>query len=377
MKICLSANSSWHIVNFRANIVRALVAEGYEVIVIAPKDDYSERIADLGCGYVEIPIEQQGMSVAADLRTFLTYLKILRKEKPDVFLGYTVKPNIYGSLACHLLKIPVVNDVPGLGTAFLRGGWLERVVTTLYRLAFSASRTIFFQNCDDQKLFMDSQLVREEQSKLLPGTGVDLSCYQQCAYEPRPKERMQFLFVGRILRDKGVCELVEAARQIKIQYPKVEVQLLGPTGVANRTALTAEEVKKWHNEGVIRYLGVTDAVLPFMQDADCVVLPSYREGTPCVLLEAGALSRPLVATDVPGCRQVVDHGVNGYLCRSQDAVDLAEKMLQMIELSEVKKLAMSRACRKKIEKEYDEKIVIHRYLEEIQSLLSCKLKGLK
>lgn len=370
MRVCLSANSSWHVVNFRANIVRALVDEGYEVIVIAPKDDYSERIADLGCRYVAIPIEQQGMSVAADLRTFLCYLKILKKEKLDVFLGYTVKPNIYGSLACHLLKIPVVNNVSGLGTAFLRGGWLKRVVTTLYRLAFSASRSVFFQNCDDQKLFMDSQLVREEQAKLLPGSGVDLSRYQQCAYEPRPKERMQFLFVGRILRDKGVCELVEAARQIKIQYPKVEVQLLGAIGVANRTALTDEEVKKWHNQGVIRYLGVTDDVLPFMKDADCVVLPSYREGTPRVLLEAGALSRPLLATDVPGCRQVVDHGVNGYLCLSQDAVDLAEKMLQMIELSEVKKLAMSRACRKKIEKEYDEKIVINRYLEEIQSILS-------
>jgi len=369
-KIVLSVNSSWNVVNFRAGLIRAFIAEGYEVVVIAPRDEYSDKIVALGCRYVELPMDQQGTSVFADIKTIRSYLKILRQEKPDVYLGYTVKPNVYGSLACRFLRIPVINNVAGLGTAFLRGGLLGFIVSHLYRLAFGKFKCVFFQNNDDQTQFVKAGLVKLAQTQLLPGSGVDLKKYQPSVYAPRTAEKTQFLFIGRILKDKGVVELIEATKLIQQKYPEVVVQLLGATGVANRTAISREEVEVWESDGLIEYLGMSDDVLPIIEGADCVVLPSYREGTPRVLLEAGALCRPLITTDVPGCRQVVDDEVNGFLCQSHSAEDLADKMISFIEMPETKKLQMSQASRQKVENEYDEKIVIQSYLQAIAECIS-------
>lgn len=368
-KICLSVNSAWNVVNFRSGLIKSFLKEGYEVVVIAPSDEYREQIIELGCSYVDVPMDQQGMSIWNDFKTFLAFFSALRRERPDVFLGYTVKPNVYGSLAAQLLGIPVVNNVAGLGTAFLKGGLLARFVKGLYALAFRRSATVFFQNDDDERLFVEAKLVRGGQASLLPGSGVDLLKYKKSIYEPRAAENTQFLFVGRILRDKGVCELIEATKEVKLQYPNVEVKLLGATNVTNRSAISSEEVEEWEGKGIVSYLGVTDDVLPAILNADCVVLPSYREGTPRVLLEAGALSRPLIATDVPGCRQVVDDGLNGYLCKPRDATSLARKMIKMIELPSEVKIEMSAICREKIESEYDENIVINSYLKEIDAIV--------
>lgn len=365
MKILLSVNSSWNVINFRSGLIKKFLAHGHEVVVVAPQDQYSGQVVDLGCRYVGISLDQKGMSIWEDFKLLLYYCRVIALERPDVYLGYTVKPNIYGSLACRILRVPVINNIAGLGTAFINGGLLSKLVSFLYKISIGSSFCVFFQNSDDYGEFIESGIIRQRQARLLPGSGVDLTKYRAPAYVPRESEVTHFLFIGRLLKDKGVVELVEATKMVQANFPNVVVQLLGPVGVENRSSLSLEEVQQWEREGLIEYLGVQDDVSEAIVNADVVVLPSYREGTPRVLLEAGALARPLIATDVPGCRQVVEHGSNGLLCQARNSEDLAAKMFEMITLSADEKICMSRACRKKIEEEYDERIVFEKYLEAL------------
>jgi glycosyltransferase involved in cell wall biosynthesis len=288
-----------------------------------------------------------------------------------VFLGYTIKPNINGSLAAHSLGIPVVNNNAGLGTAFIRDTWLTRLARALYRMALSRSHTVFFQNDDDRRFFISAKIVRRKQARLVPGSGIDLG-----RFFPNEDARridgvpFRFLLVARLLWDKGVGEYAEAARIVRQRAPNTQFQLLGFLDVENRTAIPRSTVEGWTAERLIDYLGAADDVRPWLAEADCIVLPSYREGTPRTLLEAAASGKPLIATDVPGCRQVVENGVNGYLCNPRDSKDLAEKMLKMIRLSREERGAMGSAGRLKMEQEFDEGIVIARYLEIIAKILA-------
>lgn len=368
-RVVIALNTAWNLYNFRAGLIRALVAEGYEVVAVAPPDDYVPRLAELGCRYVPLPMDNQGTSPLRDLLLLARFWRLFRRERPMAFLGYTVKPNVYGSLAAHSLGIPVVNNIAGLGTAFIQGGWMQRMVKALYRLALGRSARVFFQNPEDRSLFVQDALVKYEKSALLPGSGLDLR-----RYTPQPVKSADggrplcFLLVARLLWDKGVGEFVEAARLVKEQFPETRIQLLGFLGVENRTAIPKETVEKWVQECVIEYLGGTDDVRPFLTAADCVVLPSYREGTPRTLLEASATARPIIATDVPGCREVVDEGENGLLCRVRDAKDLAAKMMAVINMAPEARVAMGRKGREKVEREFDERIVIDAYLRELEAI---------
>ena len=373
-KIVICINTAWNLLNFRSGLIRALVAEGYEVVAVAPDDAYSARLSELGCRFVPLSMDNQGTHPLRDLLLFLRFWLLLRSERPDVLFAYTVKPNIYGSLAAGLLGIPVVNNIAGLGAVFIKGGWLARLVRGLYRLALRRSAKVFFQNEDDRALFIYAGLVKPEKTDLLPGSGIDLTRFSANEKSSMPSAKdvgrpFRFLLIARMLRDKGVVEYVAAAKQIRARWPNVECGLLGFLDVQNPAALSTEEMNAWVAEGDVRYLGVSDDVRLEIAQADCIVLPSYREGTPRTLLEAAAMAKPIITTDAVGCREVVDDGVNGYLCQVRDANDLAAKMHAMLGLSVAERAAMGQAGRNKMELQFDEKIVIDKYLQAVGELI--------
>lgn len=365
-KVVIALNTAWNLVNFRAGLIRALVAAGYEVVAVAPPDKYAARLPALGCRYLPLPMDNQGTHPGRDTVLLWRFLCILRRERPTVFLGYTVKPNVYGSLAAHMLGIPVVNNIAGLGSVFIRQGWLAHLVRGLYRLALARSWRVFFQNDDDLRMFVDAGLVRLLQTDRLPGSGVDLGRFVSTPF-PAGKG-IRFLLVARMLWDKGVGEYVEAARLVHRCYPDAEFCLLGFLDVKNPAAISREQMAEWVAEGTVNYLGESDDVRNEIAAADCVVLPSYREGVPRSLLEAAAMGRPIITTDVAGCRDVVNDRVNGFLCRARDAEDLANKMKQMAALPAEIRTEMGRKGREKMEREFDERIVIQKYLDEISKI---------
>lgn len=368
MKVMIVLNTAWNLVNFRAGLIRALVAEGYEVVAVAPYDEYAPRLAELGCRFVALPMDNKGTHPGRDLLLFFRFLNLLRCERPEVYLGFTIKPNVYGSWAAHALGIPVVNNIAGLGTVFIRDNWLTRLVRGLYKTALSRSHHVFFQNDEDKHMFIERGLVSAEKVSRLPGSGISLDTFVYRPMLPSENRSFCFLLVARLLWDKGVGEYVEAARLIRVSYPTARFQLLGFLDVKNKTAVSSEQMEAWVNEGTVEYLGVADDVKPFLAAANCVVLPSYREGVPRSLLEAAAMGCPIITTDAVGCREVVEDGVNGLLCRVADACDLAEKMQQMMAISDLDREKMGLAGRKKMELEFDERIVIDGYRRVIREI---------
>jgi glycosyltransferase involved in cell wall biosynthesis len=368
--VVISINASWNIVNFRKGLIEALRDRGDTVVALAPKDEFSDGLREWGIEFVPIEMNQQGISPIEDFGLLARYRRHLRSIRPDIFLGYTIKPNIYGSIAAHSLGIPVINNVSGLGTAFLRRGWLTALATTLYKFAFRRSKTVFFQNADDQDLFLRERIVRPLQARLLPGSGIDLERFQPSAVKPAAAASFVFLFAGRLLWDKGVREYVEAARQVLAAHPEARFQILGFVDAPNRTAVSEGELRGWVEEGLVEYLGASDDVRPHFEAASCIVLPSYREGLPRVLLEGAATAKPLIATDVPGCRHVVEHGVNGLLCAAGDTSALASAMLRMIDLDGEERAEMGRQGRRRVEAEFDERLVIERYLRAIDAAVA-------
>ena len=370
-RVLITANTTWNLVNFRSGLIAALVSRGFDVVAVAPDDEYRDRLRELGCRYVPLNMDNQGTHPVKDALLLWRYVVVLLRLRPAVVLSYTVKPNIYASLAARLVGVTVINNVSGLGTAFLRGGWLGGVVCSLYRVALRRSHRVFFQNDEDRQVFIEKRLVAPARTGLLPGSGIDLVHFSPSAVEGSSLcngAGLVFLMVARLLWDKGVLEFVEAARRVKALFPESRFQLLGFLDVKNQTAVGRSDVEAWVKEGVVEYLGTSDDVRPFLAAADCVVLPSYREGTPRSLLEAAAMGRPLLATDVPGCREVVIDGVNGLLCRLRDSVDLAEKMMQMITMPMSALLQMGQESRRLAEMRFDEQIVIRKYLEAIDEV---------
>jgi len=368
LRIMLSVNTSWNLVNFRAGLIRALVEQEHDVVAATPPDAYSSKLAGLGCRFIPFPMDNDGVSPVNDANLIGRYWRLLRSERPDVFLGFTIKPNVYGSFAAHTHGIPVINNVSGLGTAFISKRWLAAVAKVLYRRAFRRSAIVFFQNADDRDLFVGGGLVRKDQTSLLPGSGIDLSRFNLAKPINTPDtddSDFKFLLASRLLWDKGVGEFVEAAKAVRNRAPRVRFQLLGFLDAKNRSAIDAAIIKGWVDDGVVEYLGAADDVRPYLRAADCVVLPSYREGTPRSLLEAAAMGKPIIATDVPGCREVVECGANGLLCAPRSADDLARCMLEVLALSAEARRRMGLAGREKVVRNFDEAIVIGQYMNAI------------
>ena len=363
--VLLSANSFWNIVNFRAPLIDALVAKGHRVIIAAPGADAGWAHTH-GVEAAEILIDRSGLNPLRDAQLFLDYLRLFGRYAPDIYLCYTVKPNIYGSLAARLAGVSSLPNVSGLGTAFISDSPLSRFVGFLYRLAFRGCPIIFFQNPDDRDLFLARRIAKPEQVHLLPGSGIDLDRFKPV---PLPgDEQLRFLFIGRLLGDKGVREFVEAARRLKVEQPDWRFQLLGSLDEGNRSGIEAEELRRWIDEGIVEHLGHADDVRPHIAAATAVVLPSYREGLPRSLLEAAAMGRPLVASDVPGNRQLVEHGVNGLLCEVRCAQSLADAIRQMGTMEAEQRAEMGRAGRALAEGGYGVEHVIDAYHEALAQL---------
>ena len=372
LSICLVCNTSFAIYTYRQGLIRTLLANGAAVIVIAPRDRTTALLEQMGCRFVELFVASKGTNPGDDLRTLAALYRHYRAIRPDIVFHYTIKPNIYGTVAAWLARVPSIAVTTGLGYVFIQKSRAAVVAKVLYRFAFRFPREIWFLNRDDQTAFAESRLLAHpERARLLNGEGVDLSHF---AYTP-PRETQNFTFVliGRLLWDKGVGEYVEAARILHKQHPAARFQLLGPAGVDNPSAVTLDAVRAWEREGLVEYLGEAHDVREHIANADCVVLPSYREGVPRTLMEASAMGRPIVATDVPGCREVVADGITGFLCEAKSAASLADKLQAMMALTPDERRAMGERGRAKVAAEFDETAVIARYLETLRELTGVSL----
>jgi glycosyltransferase involved in cell wall biosynthesis len=361
--VAVAANTAWSIANFRRELIFRLQRAGYDTVAIAPPDEYVDGIP---CGFEPIQINRRGTNPFEDLGLLHALRDLYGRLRPAAVLHFTAKLNIYGTLAARRLRIPVIDNISGLGSGFLGGGPVSLIQKALYRAALRHAELVFFQNPDDAAYFHRKRLIRGGRTGLLPGSGIDLAFFA-----PRPKPAGQpfaFLLIARLIRDKGVYEYVEAARRIRAGHPEVQFVLMGYLDHSNPTVITAGELKRWSAEGSVVLHGRNDDVREAIARSDCVVLPSYREGTPRSLLEAASMARPVIATDVPGCRQVVEPGKTGYLCQVRDSADLADKMERMLALSAEERQLMGRRGREKMEEEFDQEIVIGRYLEALAEL---------
>jgi glycosyltransferase involved in cell wall biosynthesis len=364
----MTGNAAWVIWNFRLPLIESLLGDGHRLTVLAPPDDAVPELERLGCQVRPLEMNVKGLNPLDELKLQFTFKKVFREEQPDIVLSYTIKNNIFGARAARALGLPFLPNVTGLGTAFLSGKLLQTVTEQLYRRSFSSLPTVFFQNEDDRDLFLDRTMVRPDQARLLPGSGIDLVRFAPAAMPPA-KGAPVFLMIARLLRDKGVLEFVDAARQIKARHPQVRFQLLGAAGSKNRSAIDRTALDAWVTDGVVEYLGTTNDVRPAIAAANCVVLPSYREGAPRTLIEAAAMARPAITTDVPGCRAVVDRNVSGFLCDARSAESLAAAIERFLAQPHEAQKAMGRAGRAKMEREYDQSIVVDAYREAIERLV--------
>jgi glycosyltransferase involved in cell wall biosynthesis len=369
MRTAIVANTAWYLVNFRLNLIKALLDEGHVVVAVAPYDaNHAAILCKTGVTFAPVAISGSGINPFRELLSILHLRKVLKQHRVNLVLSYTPKGNLYSALSALACGVPFVPNVSGLGRSFIRRNWVTRVVKLLYRLTLSRARRVFFQNLDDMAVFVEAGLVPRERCVRLPGSGVDLARFTLHPLPDRDPLQPAFLLVARLMWDKGVGEYANAARLVLKRYPLARFQLLGFLDVDNPSAVPRSQVEAWVEEGVLSYLGHTDDVRPFLMDADCVVLPSYREGVPRTLLEAAAMGRPVITTDAPGCRDTVVHGETGWLCRPGDAADLADKMLAYMETSPNERATMGRKGRARIETEFDERFVIDAYLRELRAM---------
>lgn len=361
--ILLSGNSAWSMFNFRAGLMKSLLEAGYRVTVVAPADNhFDKKIEALGAFFVDISIKAKGTNPVSDIKLFLKFRKIFRRLKPDFVFLYTIKPNIYGSFAARAVNIPHIAVTTGLGYTFLNDNLVAKIARKLYKFALKSPLEVWFLNKDDLESFLQHKLISESQGHILHGEGINLE-----RFEPTDNQSNMiiFLLIARMLWDKGVGEFVEAARVLKLKYPTAAFRLLGFMGADNPSAIPQRQMDLWKAEGVIEYLGSTDDVVPYIRPASCVVLPSYREGIPVTLLEAAAMCKPLVTTDNTGCRDTVDDGVNGYLCKVKNIGSLTSALEKIILLTPVERQTMGEAGRKKMEMEFDEKLIVAHYLDTL------------
>lgn len=372
--LCFVSSIYANLYHFRRGLMKALLAKGHQVMALAAPDGYEEGLRKMGvlCRPLR-HIRRGGLNPFEEGRFFLELLRSYRSGKPDIVLHYTIKPVIYGSLAAALTGFPSLCTVTGGGYALMNGGPLYHLTCHLYRQTLRFPRAVFFQNPDDLEFFLSRRMVSPQKVRRVPGSGVDLEYYS-----PRPRgqtasEGVLFLMIGRLLWDKGIGEFAAAAGQVKRFYPQAEFQVLGRLDPGNPAVVPEDQVRSWEREGKIRWLGETRDVRPYIARADVVVLPSYyREGVPRSLLEAMAMAKPIITTDGVGCREVIEDGRNGFMVPVRDATALATAMKRMIEIGEEARRKMGRYGRLKAEREFDERIVIEKYVEEIERLLAEK-----
>jgi len=362
-RVVICSNYAWTIYNFRMALIRRLKSEGFEVFILTQFDGYEKYISKEVDEIKSLFISRKGINPLVDILTIFHFVLHIMTLKPSLLIFFSIKPVIYGSIAAKLMRIRSIVMITGLGTAFITDSWITKVVKTLYKFALSSSSTVFFQNHDDRNLFISEKLVDPKICRLIPGSGVNLEKFAYSDFQN--SSNTTFLLIARMLWDKGIGEFVDAARVIKEKYPNTRFQLLGPLGVENRTAIPNLQMREWENEGCIEYLGETDDVVAYINRASCVVLPSYREGTSRVLLEAAAVGRPLIATNVPGCREIIDDEINGFLCKPRDYISLAQKIELILSCSHETLVKMGIKGREKVINEFHQDIVCDLFIDAI------------
>jgi len=365
-KILMVGNTEMSVFGAREEVVKALVDSGHDVTVTFSASVFGDGVSSskrVGCRFIETKVEGHGTNPLSELKLLFTYYKLLGKIKPDAVLTYTIKPNIYMGLACSARNIPYFVNITGLGTALEGKGKLQTLNLMLYKLAMKKVKCIFFQNKANRQFFLENKVVKEEKTVLLPGSGVNLEKF--VAKEYTSEENTKFLFASRIMKKKGIDEFLEAARYIKEKYPETEFHIVGNIEEEQYNDVFAKAQK----EGLALYHGHSNDMRPFYEMCSCTVLPSYYpEGMSNVLLESAATARPCITTDRSGCKEVVDDGVTGYICKQKDTESLKECMEKFMLLSYEERKNMGIRARRKMEKEFDRQIVVDSYISQIEEL---------
>ncbi len=368
-RIAFVANTSWSIYKFRLYLLQTLVQKGYDVFVLAPRDKYTSQFEQLpGIHYTELTkLKSKSISLADDLQLYRELLAHYRRIAPHLIFHYTIKANIYGSIAAARIGCPAVSVITGLGYAFTGQGILQAAASKLYRYALKKTKEVWFLNTDDQHVFIQGKLVAADKTFILPGEGVNTNTFYAAPYNEN-RTPVSFLLIARLIEHKGVYEYARAAGMLLSKGLPVHFALLGFGDDKSAVAVPKEKLAQWQSAGVIQYLGETDDVVPFIEKADCVVLPSYREGLPLSLLEGASMCKALIATDVPGCRQLVKDGLNGYLCPQKDAAALAAVMEKYFHLPAPAKKQMGLAGRELVTQQYTQEIISDIYLKKLDEL---------
>jgi len=358
-KVLILVNHDVVIYNFRKELVERLLKDGYDVFISSPYGERIDELKKMGCKYIEADISRHGTNVIDELKLLLYYKKLMKQIKPDVVLSYTIKPNIYGGMACRFSNIPYIANITGLGTAVENEGIMQKVSVVLYKIAFKKINCLFFQNTENQQFFLYKNIVVDKH-RLIPGSGVNLEHFNLMDYPP--DETIDFVYISRIMKEKGIDQYLEAAECIRGKYPNTRFHILGFCEEAYEDQL---KVMK----GIVEYHGMQRDIRVFLEKCHCTIHPTYYpEGMSNVLLESAACGRPLITTNRSGCREIVDDGVNGFIIEQQNSQDLIEKIEKFIGLSYEEKRNMGLAGRAKVEREFDRRIVVEAYAEEIEKV---------
>lgn len=361
-KILILSNHFITLYNFRKELITRLVADGHEIYISMPKAKDNSFFINMGCSVIETPIDRRGINPIKDIKLIRNYIKIMKRIKPDIIFSYTIKPNIYGSIASNLTKIRQVSNITGTGATFIRQNLISEVAKILYKISIKKSYKVFFQNTGDKEFFVKNKLVKSNYS-VLPGSGVNLDQYQ--VHDILSNNETNFIFIGRIMEIKGIDEYLECARIIKEQFPNTNFYVAG--------FIEEERYKNtlelYHEKGIINYLGFQKDINKWIEKCHCIILPSHGgEGVPNVLLESAAMGRVCIASDISGSNDVIDDGITGYLFEPKNANELTNMVRKILALDTENLIKMGLAGRKKIEKQFDREIVIDMYLNEIRNL---------
>ena len=361
-RVLFLVNHEVVIYNFRLELVVRLLQEGYDVLISSPYGERIRELEELGCTSIHTTMDRHGVSILQDLKLLLHYRKILKQYSPSVVLTYTIKPNIYGGIACRMQKIPYIANITGLGTAVEKAGFLQSFTSFLYKHALKNAQKVFFQNKENQAFFEKKRIALGKHG-LLPGSGVNLTKFQPLEYPP--DDTIEFVFISRIMKEKGIDHYLEMAKVIKAKYPNTHFHICGFCEESYEGILN-----KLQEEGIIQYHGMVKDVREIHKKTHCTVLPSYHEGMANVLLEAAACGRPVLASDIPGCKESFENGVSGFGFESRSTISLIQAIEQFITLPYEQKVTMGISGRKKVEEEFDRQIVVKAYIKEIASIFA-------
>ena len=359
MKILVLSNFGMGLYKFRKELLQELIKQYHEVYISLPNDEYVPMLENLGCKYIESKVDRRGKNPINDLKLLFSYIKMINKIKPDIVLTYTIKPNVYGGLACRITKTPYLPNITGLGTAVENKGIMQKITLILYKLGLKDAKNIFFQNNSNRDFFIEKGIIKNK-SIVIPGSGVNIDQHNFEEY-PEDKDNIKILFIGRIMKDKGIDELLEAAKQIRNNHKDIEFHTIGFCEENYQDLFT-----DYNKDGIIYYHGQQDDVHEFIKNSHAIILPSYHEGTSNVLLEAASTGRPILASNVPGCKETFDEGISGIGLEVKSVDSLVNAINKFYELPYEEKRQMGIAGRNKIQKEYDRKIVVDAYLEQVK-----------